>query len=213
MNVPPPYFKQERRATCSLACLRMVLASRSLIAPEKELVNKVTGDYGNNFKNIWNPTIAKLARQYGIEVRMYALWPLFKDKVIEEANYEYQLHPKTFNYKRYENPKDTDTVPEPLPLAYREMFAAYQLGCLVIYGTLTRKRITTLLSQKALIQTSVRLHRLYLGKKRAFHSILIYHTNRNLIYYHDPTYGERLSCTFERLLGATSGVGAFLAYV
>jgi ABC-type bacteriocin/lantibiotic exporter with double-glycine peptidase domain len=68
----PPYFKQDYQYACSLAVLRMVLAHYGINVTEKELLKKVEKNHGVNFKNLWNPTIAKLAREYGINTTMYA---------------------------------------------------------------------------------------------------------------------------------------------
>lgn len=74
----PPFLNQQHSATCSLAVLRMVLAFNCCHVTEANLVKEVTPDYGLEFQNLWNPTIAKLALSYGLNVTMYARWPLFK---------------------------------------------------------------------------------------------------------------------------------------
>ena len=63
----PPYFKQQKLRTCSLACLRMALGYFDITVTEKELETKIEPDYGKNFKNLWNTTIAKLACEYGLD--------------------------------------------------------------------------------------------------------------------------------------------------
>ncbi len=210
----PVYFKQEKRSTCSLAVLRMVLHHFRIKVNEEELENKVKENYGNKFSNIWNPTIAKLACGYGINTTLYALWPLLKKDTLPKALNAFQRNPHTFDVNRYENKKDKDRFSEPLPLAYKEMFLAVQKGCKAAYGSLTTQRVKKLLSEGYLIQTSIKLHLMlmYPDKKRAFHSILIYRISGNKIFFHDPFNGEGLTCTLEHLLKATSDVGAFMAY-
>lgn len=100
----------------------MVLATKQINVTEDELMSKITNDYGSDFKYVWNPTIAKLGQMYGVQTSMYALWPLFKPDLMKQALEEYTAHPETFNVNKYENPNDTDTSTEPLPLAYKEMF-------------------------------------------------------------------------------------------
>jgi len=212
MRKIPPYFKQNHRYTCSLAVLRMVLANYGIQVTEEELIQKVEKDYGKNFTNLWNPTIAKLSREYGINTTMYALWPLFKKDIYPKALTEYKKNSETMNYKKYEHPKDTDTLPEPLPLAYKEMFRALSFGCRCIYGKLTAHRLKTLLLKDCLVQTSIKLHILYPEKKQAFHSILIYRLNGDTIYYHDPAYGNNLKCKLDILIQASSNVGACISY-
>jgi len=207
-----PYFKQETSASCSLAVLRMVLASCGIEVSEKELIAKVRLDYRADFSNIWNPTIAKLAVEYGIQTTMYALWPLFKPELTLQALKEFRANPEGMNINKYENPNDSESLPEPLSLAYKEMFLAIEKGCKTVYGGLTEKRLTALLNEGFLIQTSVKLHKLYPAKKKGFHSILIYKHSGDGIEYHDPYHGEGLRCTAKHLLTATNGVGAFMAY-
>lgn len=209
----PPYFKQAHRYTCSLAVLRMVLAYFKIKVSEKELIEKVERDYGAGFKNLWNPTIAKLSCEYGIKTTMYAAWPLFKKTIYPKALAEFKTNPEKMNYKKYEHLKDSDKSTEPLPLAYKEMFRALELGCRCVYGKLTAQRIKKLLAKKdQLIQTSVKLDRLYPGKKEAFHSILLYQLIGDTVYFHDPTYGKGLSCQLNHLLQASQNVGAAIVY-
>jgi ABC-type bacteriocin/lantibiotic exporter with double-glycine peptidase domain len=49
----PPYFKQEKQATCTLAVLRMVLSYFSISVSEAQLEEQVINDYGKKFSNIW----------------------------------------------------------------------------------------------------------------------------------------------------------------
>lgn len=208
----PPYFPQSHTYACSLACLRMVLAAKGINISEEDLIQKVTKDYGPNFKNIWNPTIAKLACEYGIPTTMYADWPLFKKEVLPQAITAYQMHPETFNYKQYENPDDTDDEGIPLPLSYKEMFRAIELGCNCIYGQLNEKNIRDNLSNGNYIQTSIKLHLLYPGKKELFHSILLYDIQDETVFYHDPAYGAQLNSSLQQLLTAANSVGAAMIY-
>lgn len=152
----PPYFKQTNKYACSLAVLRSVLASHDIQVSEEELIAKVEADYGSVFKNLWNPTIAKLARQYGVDTHMYALWPLFKPKLLQKALQEYADNPEDMDVRKYESPNDQDDLPEPLPLAYEEMFEAVKLGCRITYGGLTEHRLQSLLDAGYLVQTSIR---------------------------------------------------------
>lgn len=76
---------------------------------------------------------------------MYALWSLFKPELLQEALKEYADSPKTMDVRKYENPDDQDGLPEPLPLAYKEMFEAVRLGCKTTYGGLTEHRLQSLL--------------------------------------------------------------------
>ncbi|MCL4374815.1 C39 family peptidase [Patescibacteria group bacterium] len=212
MNKIPKYFKQNNPYTCSLAVLRMVLAFYGIEASEAELINRVGKDYGMNFKNLWNPTMAKLARQYGINTTMCAAWPLFKKDIYPKALSEFKNNPETMNYKKYEHPKDKDESTEPLPLAYKEMSRALELGCKCIYGKLTTARTKSSMSKGRLVQTSIKLHKLYPGKKRAFHSILIYKVDDDMVFYHDPAHGRSLSCSMDALVKASNNVGAAMIY-
>jgi hypothetical protein len=190
----------------------MVLASYEISVSEEELIKKVEVDYGKDFKNLWNPTIAKLSRKYGIQTTMYANWPLFKKDIYPLALAEFIKNPLTFDYRKYENPKDTDNLTEPLPLSYREMFKAMELGCICTFGKLTEHIIRSLLSQNQLIQTSVKLNLLYPGKKQVFHSVLIYGVKDDILFYHDPAHGESLTCTLGHMVHAANDVGAAIVY-
>ena len=92
------------------------------------------------------------------------------------------------------------------------MFEAVKLGCKVHYGSLTVKRINFFLKNNFLIQTSVRLNKLYPGKKTVFHSILIYYLEGDKVFFHDPAHGEGLSCSINHLIKATQDVGVFMLY-
>ena len=208
----PPYFIQENKYTCSLAALRMALAYFGITVTESELEKKVETDYGKNFKNLWNPTIAKLACEYGLNTLLSADWPLLKDGVIQQAMKAYKEDSENFNVNKYENPNDTDHPPEPLPLAYKEMFRAVEKRCKTAYGSLTAEKISELLTKGYLIQTSIKLHLMYPGSKHTFHSILIYGIDGNTVYFHDPAKGAQLTCSVEHLLKATMDVGAWMGY-
>ena len=129
----PPYFKQEYTYACSIAVLRMVLAHYGIIVTETELINNVEKEYGKNFKNLWNPTLAKLAREYGIDTTMYATWSLFKK------------NPNILKSKEFENPKYEDGTIINLTLEQKEFFNALKLGSKYIYGKLTAERIINFL--------------------------------------------------------------------
>lgn len=208
----PSYFKQQSKSTCSLAVLRMVLDTFGVKVSERELLDCVLKDYGSEFKNIWNPTIAKLAREYGIDTTFIALWPLLKAETLPRALAEYTKSPDTFSVATYENRSDTNKIHEPLPLAYSEMFKAVENGCKTVYGKLTSRRLRTLLDTGHLVQASVIVDKLYPGKKPAFHSILVYEYSGDIIKYHDPFYGEKLTCSIEHLLKSLTTVGACMAY-
>lgn len=207
----PPYFKQEHSNTCSLAILRMVLASKGVHISEEDLLLKVEKDYGKKFKNIWNPTIAKLAGEYGLKTIMYALWPLFKKDLLKKALKAYRNNPDKFNISKYENKNDKDMLPEPVPLAYKEMFKAIKLGCKTIYGSITERRLKNLISKGNFVQISINLRKMYPDKK-GFHSLLLYRLEDNKILYHDPYYGKSLITTFNKLTKASTHTGAAIVH-
>lgn len=211
MNIPP-YFKQEKQATCSLAVLRMALAHFGINLTEHDLEEKIKTDYGNNFKNIWNPTIAKLACEYGLKVVLSADWSLLKKENIIKAIDEYKTSPETFNVMKYENPNDTDQLPEPLPLSYKELFLAIEFGCQTEFGDLNEEILRKFINEGNLIQTSIKLQNMYPNDRKGFHSILIYGVEGDTIYFHDPYRGKELSVTVDHLLKATTDVGAFMVY-
>jgi hypothetical protein len=208
----PPYYSQKHTNTCSLAVLRSVLALNNIQVTEEELIDKIKEDYGTKFKNIWNPTIAKLAAQYGVSTKMYALWPLFKKGLAKTAAAEYSADPNQFSKNTYENPTDKEKLPEPLTLAYKEMFTAIELGCDVYYGKMTAKRISDLLSKGYVIQTSIRTEKLYKDAKPSFHSLLIFSINGRELTYHDPARSADMKCAIDILLNASNNTGAFMAY-
>ena len=208
----PPYLKQERQSTCSLAVLRMVLGHFGIFVTESDLVEKVSKDYGKGFSNIWNPTIAKLACEYGFTTILSAEWPLLKEGVLYQAIEDYKKDPMNFNVIKYENPNDKDSLPEPLPLTYKEMFLAVKMGCKTEYGQLTKAKITALLNSEYLIQTSIKLQKMYPQSHTGFHSLLIYDLDGENVTYHDPYRGPAMACTVEHLLKATMDVGAFMSY-
>jgi len=190
----------------------MVLNAYGIKVEEKELYGKVIKAYGKSFKNIWNPTIAKLACEYGINTSMYALWPLFKKELLKRASSDFEKNPNNFNSNKYENKNDEEKLPEPLKLAYQEMFRAIKKGCKVYYGDLTSDRIKKFLKEDYLIQTSVKLNTLYQGKKKAYHSILLYGLTDNLILFHDPYYGKEKTVEVTQLQKSISDTGAYIIY-
>lgn len=208
----PPYFKQETKHTCSLAVLRSVLAAKDIPVSEKELLDKVTPAYGIGFKNLWNPTIAKLACQYGITTHMYAEWPLFKEENLVAALEEFRANPQAMDINKYESSSGTDSVPEPLPLAYSEMFSAIELGCKVTYEKLSSENIKRFIEAGNLIQTSIRTNKLYPNAKASYHSVLIYSIEGNNIFYHDPARQSSMSCSMTDLVNAANGTGAFMVF-
>ena len=208
----PPYFKQETNHTCSLAVLRSVLTAKGILVSEKELVDKVISDYGVNFKNLWNPTIAKLARRYGIATEMYAEWPLFKEENLATALEEFRSDPSVMDISKYESPNDTDYTPEPLPLAYSEMFSAIELGCSVVYGKLSEENLTQFIKAGKLIQTTIHTKKLYPEARSSYHSLLIYALDGDSVRYHDPARQAAMSCTIVTLLKATNSTGAFMVF-
>ncbi len=208
----PPYFKQTNKYACSLAVLRSVLAVHGIQVSEEELVAKVEKDYGSTFKNLWNPTVAKLARQYSIDTHMYALWPLFKPELLQRALQEYNNNPDTMDVRKYENPNDQDDLAEPLPLAYKEIFEALKLGCKLTYGQLTEHRLQALLDTGYLVQTSIRNAVLYPETQGGYHSLLIYGLRNGIVAYHDPLRGPAMTCSVQKLLQAANGTGAFIAF-
>lgn len=209
----PPYFKQERSATCTLAVLRMVLAAHGQNILEEELRNKVVKDYGSHFKNIWNPTIAKLAAEFGLDVTMYAKWPLFKTETVQKARAEYDKHGESANITQYENPDDNDKSTEPLSLAYKEMFKAMDTGVKAIYGSLSENVIRNALGKGQLILSTVLLPKLYPEKNLSgHHGILIYDVNGDNIVYHDPSYGKSLTTTFDNFQSSQDNVAAGIVF-
>lgn len=209
----PPYFKQERNATCTLAVLRMVLATYDKFVSEDELRSKVIKDYGSHFKNIWNPTIAKLAAEFGLKVTMYAKWPLFKINITQQAQSEYKKHGEKANITQYENPDDNDIGTEPLPLAYKEMFKALDTGVKPIYGCLTEKVIRNALENNQLILATVVLSKLYPNENvKGHHGILIYNADGDKIFYHDPYYGPSLTTTFTEFHKSQDTVAAGIVF-
>jgi hypothetical protein len=190
----------------------MVLKHHQIEVSEEKLLTSVEPDYGKGFHNIWNPTIAKLAREYDVDTTMYAEWPLFKPELLKQAMAEYTAAPESFNVAKYEDPDDDDVFPEPLPLAYKEMFEAIRLGCDVEYGSLTKKLLTKVLDAGALIQTSVKLQRLYDDGKKGYHSILIYAYDDATVHYHDPYRGPALTANMGHLINASADTGAAMVY-
>jgi hypothetical protein len=208
----PPYFKQETNSSCSLAVLRMVLAVHGQEVAETELLEKIVPAYGDDFRNIWNPTIARLACEYGVNTTMYALWPLFKPELTKQAKLEFRLDPEHMDVRKYEHPSDSDVLPEPLSIAYRDMLQAMERGCGVVYGSLTERRLLSLLAKGFLIQTSVKLEKMYPGGKRGYHSLLVYSYDNQEVSYHDPYKGAGLRCSVSHLLQAANRVGACMAF-
>ncbi len=189
----------------------MILAVHDINITENELLAEVKKIYPKNFKNIWNPTIAKLAQKYGIPTTLIADWPLLKPQNLAKATSEYLNNPANFNHKEYENNDDQDALPEPLPLAYSEMFEALNLGVKTKYKKLDQKELITLLHRDVLLLISVKLESLYPGKK-GYHSILLYDLDENKIHYHDPSYGEKKSISLQALLSASIDTGTALAF-
>ncbi len=199
--ITPPYFHQESNATCSLAVLRMALAHFGIKASENELKAQVILLYGKRFKNIWNSTIARIACEYGLKVHFEALWPLLKPEQFKKAFSEYQSNKENqFKVDRYENPNDTHVSSEPLPLSYAELFAAQQAGCSIAFGGATIDALAKAFSQGKLILLTIKRERLYPKLKPAFHSILVFAVQKDLVFYHDPFYGESLSVSQENLM-------------
>lgn len=209
MNIVP-YFKQQKNTTCSLAVLRMVLAFHGIQIEEKQLVQQVEKDYGKKFKNIWNPTIAKLALQYGIKTTLISDWPLLKPRNLKTAIKQYTENPSEFNYREYENENDTDHLPEPLPLAYTEFFQAIKLGLDTKHTQITEQLLKKQLSQYLLL-ISIKLQKVYPNKK-GYHSILLYQYKDKNVFYHDPSYGQSLQISIKKLLEATTDVGAAILF-
>lgn len=79
-------------------------------------------------------------------------------------------------------------------------------------GYLTATRINQTISKGYLVQTSIKLHKLYPDKEHAFHSILIYKVEGDKVFYHDPAHGEALRCTMKELIKASNNVGAVVIY-
>ncbi len=210
MNAPS-YFKQEGKYNCSLAVLRMVLVARGIEVTEKDLQQKVIKDYGKKYKNIWNPTIAKLALEYKIPTTVYARWPLFKQEFLKKALKEYESDSNNFDANKYETEADKD-IHESLRIAYKDMFAAIRLGCKVVYGELTPEIIKKYLKKGNQIMTSIKLNKMYPGKKNVYHAILLYGVKGDTVFYHDPFHGESLSCSISHLISAISDTGVGIVF-
>lgn len=208
----PPYFKQEKLATCSLASLRMALGYFDIKVTEKELEEQVKSEYGTRFKNLWNTTIAKLACEYGLDVTLAADWPLLREGVLGEAMKAYKEHPLEFNIMNYENPADNDHLPEPLPLAYKEMFLAVENGCHTLYKPISKEVIITTLQEGVLIQTTIKRNKFYPGNNSTYHSLLLYKTDGEKIFFHDPSEGAEMATTIDHLVYAATDVGAYMIY-
>ncbi len=182
----PPYYKQVHNGACSLAVLRMVLASRGISVSEKRLIEIIEADYKKSFKQVWNPTIAKLASQNGVKVLFMARW--------------LPLKPESMNKVQDHG------------IAYRDIMEAVKLGCEVSYGKLTAALIEDNLSMGNYIQTSVHKNKLHKGAKTGYHSILLYDITDNEVYFHDPDMGSAMHCSIEVLMRAMNGAGAALVY-
>lgn len=206
------FYPQEDSYTCNLANLRSALNFYGVTVSESELVNSVSKDYGKNFKNIWNPTIAKLARIYKLPVKLVADWPLLKRENIKIALAEYKSNPDNMNVDKYENQNDTDKNTEPLSLAYIEMFKAIELGCTVEFGKLNKDSLKTNLEKNKLIQTSIKLDKLYPGSKKTYHSILLHSLDGNKVIYNDPFKGQNLKTSIEHLINSATSAGAYMVY-
>lgn len=207
----PPYFRQINSSGCSIAILRMVLATKHIQVSEEELINRIVKDYGKNFTNIWNSTIAKLAQEYGLLVTFYAKWALFKN--MSKALEEFHNSSSTFNVDTYENKNDKDTMLEPLSIADIDMFNAVEKGCKYVYSGLDKELLKDMLSKNNFIQLSIRLKNLYPEKyKKGYHSILLYGIDGEDVIYHDPYNGEALRVSIDKLLQSTMDAGACMIY-
>jgi ABC-type bacteriocin/lantibiotic exporter with double-glycine peptidase domain len=200
----PPYLKQQHNSACSLAVLRMVLASKDIKVSEEELIQRIEKDYKRSFKQVWNPTIAKLAREYGVPVTFIARWSLLKPHHLKKAIEIYANAPETFDVFVFEE-KDLD-------IAYRDMLEAVRLGCITEYKKLTAENLKELLTSRHYVQTSIHKHKLYPDAKHGYHSILLYGYKDNQVYFHDPDIGAEQKCSLEHLMKALNGVGAALVY-
>jgi hypothetical protein len=138
---------------------------------------------------------------------MYAHWPLFKPHNLQLALKEYAANPLKMDISKYEDANDTDELPEPLPLAYRDMFKAIKLGCTVEYRRPTDQLYRDILGAKRLIQTSIKLEKMYPGTKTGFHSILIYDVAGDQVKYHDPDRQPSMTCSINHLLDEVRPVG------
>lgn len=173
---------------------------------------KVEPDYGKQFTNLWNPTIAKISCEYGVATTMHADWPLFKPEILTQAMDEYHRDPAKMDVQKYENSDDNDTIPEPLPLAYKEMFKAIELGCRTVYGGLNVELLEKLLIQNSLVQTSIKTGLLYLNEPDTYHSTLIYALDNSEVMYHDPARQPAMKCAVSSLIKAANGTGACIVY-
>ncbi len=201
---PPQYLKQIHNSACSIAVLRMVLASRGISVSEEKLIGKIEADYKKSFKQVWNPTIAKLACQNGVAVTFMARWSLLKPANIKKAKELYGSNKSAFDVFLFEE-KDLD-------IAYRDMLTAIELGCEVSYGKLTSAMIEGHLAKGHYIQTSIHKNKLHKGAKAGYHSILLYDFKDGNVYFHDPDMGAALHCSIEVLMRAMNGAGAALVY-
>ncbi len=208
----PPYYRQENKRTCSIAVLRSVLASKGIFVNEKQLVEQVAEYYGARFQNIWNPTIAKLAVQYGVNTRMFGLLPLFKPSVLSDAMSKYQACRDKIENNACEHSCDICRTGESLSLLHTEIFEAIRLGCKVAHGSLSQARLKSLISTGAMIQVSIRNNVLYPNEGKGFHSILIHSIQDDSVLYNDPARATSMSCSIAKIVEATKGTGAFMAF-
>lgn len=206
------YFKQENKYTCSLAILRMVLDYNGIKVSENELIKKVEAEYGSDFKNIYNPTIAKLACSYGIKTDFYALWPLLRKTNFSNAFNKYLNTSIVSGAQFDENPYDNDRLGGKLSIAYRDMFEAVKLGCRVHYGGITANRINETLDGKRFIQLSIKVHLIYPGLRHVYHSILLFKEKDGIVTYHDPAHGEGLQADVKKIINATEDVRAYMVF-
>lgn len=137
---------------------------------------------------------------------------LFKPELLQQALQEYRDNPDAMNIHEYENRKDPDSIPEPLPLAYKDMFKAIELGCNVVYDRLDDSSLRAAIGRHQLVQTSIKTRVLYPDERASYHSLLIYDINNDVIRYHDPFRGPGMTCTVSQLIKAANGTGACMVY-
>ena len=194
----PPYYHQQAANTCSLACLAMVLGWLGQDVSELTLREVVRTQYGKIPHNMLNASVARLARGLGARVTLRAELPLLQPKLADNALAYYQVH---------------DDERQALPEAYAETLRAIEAGCVSEYGRLNRETLVRTLSNRSIIQVSVRLAKLYPERKLSgYHSILLFATDGDVVSYHDPSYGAALSVEINQLVLATSGTGPAMIY-
>jgi ABC-type bacteriocin/lantibiotic exporter with double-glycine peptidase domain len=115
MSIEIPHYAQEKRNTCALACLRMVLAAYGTHVPESELEAQArTEAAGTPIEEV-----ERLARRYGLvaeirQVTVEGLRQLLAEGKLPIAGIDraiYDLSPEERRHHRLRNAKQHDVIP------------------------------------------------------------------------------------------------------